>query len=150
MKKCFAVLALAIIIILSGCYPTVKKQYEFRQGVDQIEKIEIALKEEYDLNLKEKAKILKTLNVEEHQAIVDALWATEGNEVLSPPSRGIGSYIIQITYKNGEVELIGSYNNGYITPEGKVVQQGYKFDYDRYFEIISQFLGKKVEDPTLG
>lgn len=150
MKKRIAILAISIIIFLTGCYPTAEKPYEFRQSLDQIETIEIALKKEYDPDLADEPIVLKTLDVQEHQAIIEALLKADGNVVLSPPGRGIGVYIVQITYKNGELELIGEYNNGYITPEGEVVQHGYIFNREQLYEIISYFLGEQVVSPTLG
>lgn len=58
-------------------------------------------------------------------------------------------YIIQIIYKDGEIEMIGEYNNGYITPEGEVCQEGYCFNGKQFYKIISRFMGETVEQPTL-
>ena len=148
IKRMIAVLFCVVMLALTGCYPTIKEPYIFRQSVDQIDSIEIAIKERYDPDLTEAPVVLKILDRQEHQEIIDELSNAEGNVVLSPPGRGIGVYIIQIIYKDGEIEMIGEYNNGYITPEGEVCQESYCFNSKQFYKIISRFIGETIEQPT--
>ncbi len=136
-----------VVVLLVGCGASPGETYCFRQEASQIIKIEIGLIEKYDPDMRETPVILKTLDPAQHQEMIEAILEMRGASVL-PPGRGVGVYIIQITYADGEVEMLGDYNNAYITPEGKVVQQGYRFKSDSFYKIISHYLGEKITPPS--
>ena len=69
---------------------------------------------------------------------------------LNPPGTGIGLYIIRITYKDGEVDLIGDYNTGYIDADGRIHQDRLLFHTEPYYDLISALLGEEITDYTYG
>ena len=140
MKKICAV-SLLFVFLVSGCnFLVMEGQYQFRQPFDQIASIEI-LKKEYDsISTDVPMDVLCILSTEEQREIMDMIAEADGAYVLEGAGSGFGIYIIRITYHNGEVELIGEYNNGYITPEGKIIQDCYTFDTEQFYSIISIYL----------
>lgn len=141
-----------IVAVLVGCFLFDTNQpYKFRQEYDQIAKIEIVNKEQdidgYD---PARVKVLKTLDITEHRAFIDDLVKVEGSRVgLDPPS-GFGTYIIRITYRNGEIELISDYNNGYVSINGRVYNDCYCMDKDQFYDFLSRVLGEEITEPTWG
>ena len=150
MKARVLIVFILVVCVLSGCWFITEAQYEFRQEFDQIVSIEI-LKKQYDsINVDVPMDVIKTIDPAEHKDVIDALLAAQGSRVGLEPGTGFGVYIFRITYKNGEMEMIGDYNNGYITPNGEVHQGIYSFDSKQFYEVISRFLGEEVTPPTLG
>ena len=86
---------LVLITVLSGCFRDVKP-YEFRQGVDQIECIEIRRKEYDSAYWNVPTILLKTLDSSEYTTLVDAVTSVPGNYLYSNPVTGIGPYQIWI------------------------------------------------------
>lgn len=141
MKKNILALCLLIVFIFSGCSLIVKKApYSFRQSVDQIEAIEILKKIDVSGDTNLSVEIIKELDKEQHQGIVNDILSADGNYVAEGAGSGFGPYIIRITYKNGEIELIGEYNNGYAAPGGEINQGIYWFNKEHFYAIISQYV----------
>ena len=142
-------IASAIVVVLLGCFFfTTNRPYELRQEINQIDKIEILKKEEplygYDVAM----EILKTIDITEHNAFIDGLLKVEGSRIgLDPPS-GFGTYIIRITYRNGEIELFSDYNNGYISIDGIVHTDNYCMDKNEFYEFLSEILGEQIKELT--
>ena len=146
MKHKIVILLMLLSLLLTGCFFSTKATYTFRQSFDQIEKIEI-LKKEYDsIRIDTPMNVIKELNPEEWQIIVDKLLSADGSIRRWEPGTGFGFYIIRISYKNGEAEMIGAYNNGYILPNGKIIQDFYVFDYVQFHRILSEILGQEITD----
>ena len=144
------ILLIMISCILSGCslvlFPN--EPYEFRQTFDQIVSIEI-LKKEYDSTSTDTPmNILKTIDSSMYKDVIDALSETPGGRSGMPPGTGFGLYIIRITYQDGEQEMIGNYNTGYILPNGEVHQDIYFFETEAYYSLISHILGEEITDYT--
>lgn len=57
---------------------------------------------------------------------------------LDPPT-DFGWWIIRITYKNGDIDLIGSDNNAYVTST-KTVYDCYGFHWDEYKSFFSEYV----------
>ena len=147
MKKCLIILAIVLTLSLTGCFFSKKVKYEFRQEFEQIVSIDI-LKKDYDSsNPYTPKQVIKTIPPEEHRALIDALLELECFRLYYEPSTGIGMYIIRITYKDGEQEMIGNYNNAYITPDGKIHEDNYGFCREPFYDLISRFLGEEISAP---
>jgi hypothetical protein len=146
MKTRILYILLAVVLTCSGCFFNSDGPYEFRQTFDQIVSIEI-LRKEYDSVLTDTPmSVIYTVEPAEHQGFIDNLMEIEGGRVGLDPNTGFGMYIIRITYKNGEMEMIGNYNNGYITPNGEVHQDIYAFDSVQYYAFLSDVLGREITD----
>jgi hypothetical protein len=150
MKVRLLLLIALLGFMLNGCIFNHKTPYEFRQEFDQIACIEI-LKKQYDsIRTDTPMDVIKTIDPTEHRALIDALLETDGSRVGLDPPTGFGMYIIRITYLDGEMEMIGNYSNGYITPDGKLHEDIYCFDREQYYAVISDYLGEEVIWPTAG
>ena len=152
MKKGCIALFILVAWILSGCSSILSpnKQYEFRQAFDQIVSIEILRKEYDSISTSTPMNVLKEIDPSLHKDVIDGLLETPGGPGGMPPGTGFGLYIICITYQDGEREMIGNYNNGYILPNGEVHQNNYRFDTNAYYDLISCILGKEITDYTYG
>jgi hypothetical protein len=119
MKRRIVGIVISVVCILSGCFLISKEPYTFRQEFDLIVSIEI-LKKEYDsISPYTPMHVIKTINPAMHQELIDALLKIEGSRIGLDPGTGFGVYIIRSTYRDGEIEMLGDYNNGYITADGK-------------------------------
>ena len=122
------------------------KPYEFRKPFDQIESIEIAVKEygygSYDAPM----EVVLTIDSANHSKLIESLLAIPGGRSVTPGS-GFGSHIIVITYKDGMKEYLGSYNNGYMTADGKMHYDSYAFESNAFFKLISFYVGEEVTEP---
>ena len=151
MKSRIIGIVILVACILSGCFFVTKGPYTFRQEFDQIVKIEILEREqgadEYD---PARVKVLKTLDITEHRAFIDDLMKVEGSRVGLNSASGFGKHIIRITYRNGEIELIGVYNNGYVSVDGRLHVDCYGMDKDQFYDFLSRVLGEEITEPTLG
>lgn len=141
MKTRTVVLLVIIVLLLFWIFNT-KGPYKFRQDTDRIVSIEILRHDpSYDLS---KARVLKTIDPSLHQDVINGLLEIPGSRVLLDPPRGFGTYFFRITYQDGECELIGKYNNGYVTPNGSLRETNYSFDKERFDEFLSGLLGEKI------
>lgn len=152
MKIRAIVLTVIFVCILTGCtmilFPD--EPYEFRQAFDQIVSIDI-LKKEYDSTSTDTPmNVLKTIDPSLHKDVIDSLSQAPGGRSGMPPGTGFGLYIIRITYQDGEQEMIGNYNTGYILPNGEIHQDIYCFETIAYYKLISRFLGEEITDYTYG
>lgn len=122
--------------------------YKFRQELDQIVKIEIVKKEQDTGGYDVPKVVLKTIDPSEYKAFIEDLKKVEGVRIGMHQGLGFGMYIIRITYKNGEIELISDYNNGYISTDGKVHEDAYSMNKEQFYDFLSRVLGEEVTEPT--
>lgn len=155
MKRLLLIICLIVaifVVILHGCRHLlfgIELPYKFRQEYDQIVKIEILKRygSEYD---PARVEVLKTLDVAEHRTFIDDLIKVEGSRVGAIAVSGFGAHIIRITYRNGEIELIGPYNNGYVSVDGRLYTDCYVMDKNQFYDLLSRVLGEVITPPTLG
>ena len=150
MKSRIVGIVISVICILSGCFLISNEPYTFRQEFEQIVSIEILKKESDSISPYTPMHVIKTINPAMHKELIDALLKIEGSRIGLEPGTGFGVYIIRITYKDGEMEMLGDYNNGHITADGKLHEDIYAFNSEQYYQVISNFLGEVITPPTLG
>ena len=112
---CALLLIIVILGSLTGC-SSEPFQYTFRQERNNVEKIEICA---FDYSHGKTIEPLISLTDDDIDAILSDLsslecWKLSG---LDSP-RGYGKIIICIHYLDGEIEVIGTTNIGWITPDG--------------------------------
>ena len=112
---CF-ILALFLVPTLGGC-----KQYEgpytfFRQEHGNVEKIEICA---YDHKNNRTRTPVAILTHEQEESLLADLATLQCKQYLpGDHTRSYGRFQVCITYADGELELIGPNNIGYVTAEG--------------------------------
>lgn len=149
---CFSI-DLASIISLTGCFFQLfqtEMPYEFHKSADQITAIEILRKEYDSINTDTPMHILKTFGESEYQTVLDGINGVSGGRNGLEPSTGFDMYVIRITYRNGDMELIGNYSTGYVSADGEILQEHYSFDTEQFYDLISELMGKEITDYTLG
>ena len=58
--------------------------------------------------------------------------------------RRYGPLMITLTYTDGEIELIGTHNIGWITPDGVQCQSNYYFDEKEVYDLICRFVDPEM------
>jgi hypothetical protein len=147
MKMRVIALLVLVAIMLSGCFLRLfntEEPYEFRQEFDQIVSIEI-LRIDYSYSTNS-TNVIKVIDPSMHQAVIDGLLEIPGGRVVLDPPSDLGVYIFRIRYQDGECELIGNSNNGFVTPGGEMHEKNYVFQDEPFYELLSRFLGEKVTD----
>ena len=149
-KRTGSLIIILFWAILCGCSMTLDLEYSYRQSADQIVAIEILRKEYDSVRTDTPMHVLKEFESSEFQTVLDGLGNVPVTRRLNPPGTGFGLYIIRITYQNGEADLIGNYNTGYITTDGQLYQESYFFHTEPYYDLISALLGEEITDYTYG
>lgn len=148
MKRFFAaILFLSIVFSFLGCNfenIDLTPEYEFRQGVDQIQSIEILEKEYVSVRTDTPMYVLKSFDSSQFQMIIDKINEITIIKRFNSSASGFGYYIIRITYKNGEIDLLGNYNTGYYTTDGKLHQESFFLNDEQYYELLSELLGEEI------
>lgn len=140
------VLAVVLLVVLFYYALPYEAQYEFRQDFEQIEKIEIVA-HEIDQSVLDSMEPVKVLDSAERKMLIDALLEMDGGFNNMNPSELFAEYVIRITYRNGEVELICDWTSGYVDQDGELHYINYLFDTEQYCALLSDLLGETVTHP---
>ena len=133
-----------IAVLLSGCSNDTFT-YCFRQDSNNVEKIEIC---SYDHNSGTRTPIIK-LEKGAENALMEELSALECHQFFPlDPILSYGDKVIYITYYDGEVEMIGEYNIGWITPSGKLNTTNYYFDLQEIRDLIEKYAFLQNDENT--
>ena len=140
-RVCLLFLIFTVLAVVAGCEDK-PFQYTFRQDRYNVEKIEICTFDSYHREIKEP---LICLAGDDIDAILSDLssaecWRYSG---LDSP-RGYGDMLICIQYSDGEVEIIGQKNIGWITPNGEWHYTMYSFDAKDLYAILCQYISPDI------
>ena len=136
MKRIIAAILLSInFLAVSGCGTRVF-HYEIRQDRNRIEKVEICSFDYYNNCTIEPLVSLSENEIDMFLSDISSMECYDTPFVIDP-ILDYGDIIACITYSDGEVEVIGPYNIGYIAPNGELATTTYNFD---KLEIRSLFL----------
>lgn len=132
-KFCNLFILLMILILMSGCNQYQGKYTFWRQEKTSVQKVEIC---SYDSYSKERTVIAQLSN-DDAQEILDEISNLECSQ-WGPGDhpREYGPIIICVTYLDGEIEMIGFYNIGYITVDGTRCLTPYFFEDSRAFYLL--------------
>ena len=133
MIKRLLIIIITIVLItsLTGCMVRTYT-YELMHDVSKIDKIEL-LKNDDATKLKDFSfTVLHTLNDDEVERFVEKLSAIDCYKYFNDPAGNFGELTIRIYYDNGDIEMIGIMNNGYIE-NGKALDRGPCFFLDEDF-----------------
>ena len=138
----FLILAL-FCFSLTGCLLDPSEPYSFYQSENQITCIDILQQNSSYTSWEDRFVLCRTLQPDEHTALLSDLLSVTGQPFWSPPSSSFGNYVIRITYFDGSEEYISSSNNGYLTVDKKFIYDTYRFtDFDGFNKLISKYLLK--------
>lgn len=126
-----------MLTVLTGCFLNKTIYHSFRQDRSDIEKVEICT---YNHDSGVRTPIVQ-LSDEYVEMLLAELSALECRYIspFGPPILTYGDKVICITYLDGEVELIGEYNIGWISSEGKSHRLNYHFELLGIREIIEKY-----------
>jgi hypothetical protein len=140
-RLCLLFLIIAVLTLIAGCEDT-SFQYTFRQDRSNVDKVDICACDAYHREIKEP---LISLTGDDIDAILSDLssaecWRYSGFD--SP--RGYGDILICIKYLDGEIEVIGQKNVGWITPNGEWNYSMYFFRAKDLYEILCKYIDANV------
>lgn len=128
-----SILVLTILLAtISGC-ELYEGLYTFRQDQSNIEKIEVCSYDSYDRVI---TPIVQLSDYEEEQLLLKLSEMECFEYFPGDHPREYGQAVICIYYLNGEIEIIGITNIGWITPDGKRAMSQYSFDWVEMQELI--------------
>lgn len=114
-RTCALLLMFVVLVSMTGC-ETKSFQYIFRQDRSNVENVEICA---FDFYHEKVIEPLISLTGDDIDAILSDLSSLECWEYSGLDSpRGYGDILICINYWDGEIEVIGTMNIGWITPNG--------------------------------
>lgn len=135
-------------LVLTICDPSFDEpfSYTFRQERNNVEKVEIC-SYQHVYNRREGGTRIPLVSLSNEE--IDKLWSDiptlECKEFFPlDPILDYGDILIAITYCNGEVELIGVTNIGWISPDGDLTTSTYCFGIEEICAIISQYADAKL------
>ena len=140
-RRCFLSISTFVLLLftLSGCQQY-KGPYTFRQDKSNIVKIEVCTFDTY--HRKVIAPIVQLTDSEAEQ-VMTKLSNMMGYEYFPMDiPNDYGEAVICIHYLNGETEVIGLYNTGWITSDGKMKISLFTFYYDEIRELILSLVGE--------
>lgn len=111
----WALYDLHIDLSWEGTYPC------WRQDSSNIEKVEICA---YHWQTHTRTVMYELSDAEQEEIISELRECTFRSTSLPPPS-DFGQYIICLVYYDGEIDVVGLYESGYISPDGSEHRTGY-------------------------
>lgn len=142
MKRIIPMLLLLIILcVFVGC-SDVPFRYTMRQNVDNIEKVEICF---FDYYNDKKMEVLAQLSSENVDLLISDIATLECYEFFAmDPILTYGDVVICIRYLDGETEVIGITNIGFVSPDGKWSTSRKRFEIKAICAEISKFVDPKI------
>lgn len=107
-------IALLVLLVCHSCFGN--NRYRFPNPLEEIEKVELL----YNPNRFSAEDpvyefvLMRELQSEEVAPFMTEIYQLKTDKYGPPPRRGYGWYIVRVTYSNGDVEMLGSYNIAYI------------------------------------
>lgn len=136
---CIICLFLLCLTVLFGCSKTFS--YSFRKARSQIATVEICA---YDRTA-DQWDVLVQLTQEQVNEILADIQALQCHKSFQlDPILSYGDVAIFFTYQNGEQEIIGIYNTGWITPEGKKATTSCYFEINDICAVIAKYVDRDV------
>ena len=134
-------LMLVILVCVTSC-DSKPFQYTFRQDRSCIEKVEICPFEYRGKKIKEP---WVTLTGDDIDAILEDITSMDCWK-LSPMDtpREYGDLLICIYYTDGEIEVIGTLNCGWVTPDGDWYVELWHFRFEDLSEVLLKYVDADV------
>jgi len=137
MKKVCMVIIIVIITILILLL-LLPHKYKLLHPQDQIITVELLAIDNAKYQNDSEVLSIKYLSREQSQQLIENLQKAFCRKYFGDFDRRIGYNAIRITYSNGDVEVVGSYNNLYIQNQGTKYGQCY-FDERIFQELITPY-----------
>ena len=135
---------LALLCTLVGCGLSFDKppfSYTFRQDRSNITKIEICAYEHEYAKDGGPMTPLAEIAEEDVDSFLDDIQALDCREFIMYDSIvSYGDLIVRILYSNGEAEIIGMYNIGWMSADNVLELTRYWFHYDDISEVIARYV----------
>jgi len=149
--RCSIVFLVLAFIILSNLSNRIPKQYSFPNSIDDIVNIELLYNQNEGGEGINPSNIcsIRILDQNEVQPFMKAIYRLE-TRIANPPPSGWGCYIAKISYCNGDVEILGSYNIEYIPVGHSPTGIGTYFFTGKAFEELFAKYIDVTEYPYIG
>lgn len=138
-------LFIAILVLAVGCNDE-PFQYTFRQDRNQIKTVEIC---SFDYYNGKTIEPIVTLSEKQTDAILNDISSLEcrAESFVVDPILTYGDVIICITYLNGEKEILGIYNIGWVTPSGEWNLTPFYFDIVAVRNLLLDYVDVSILEP---
>ena len=142
-KRCLIGVCLFVfVLLLVTCYNH-SEDYPFENKNEPIESIEL-IYYPYARDMDEEDVLLsiRFLSEEEIPAFMEKIYTLETNQILTAPPTLWGIYIARVTYKNGDVEYLGSGHIEFVESGKTPISLGtYYFTGDAFDKLFLEYAG---------
>ena len=140
-KHIASILILAMLmVVFVGC-ENKEYFYDFRQDLENVEKVSI-FSNDPETDTRTLITDLEEGNGKELTNILATMKC--GKYFPGDHPRHYGLLIIALTYTDGETELIGLYNTGWVAPDGVKYLSSYYFDEKEVYDLICRFVDPEM------
>lgn len=139
---CICFILLGLTSALVGC-KLISFPHRFDQELQNVEEVQLL---QYHYHTRNTTPIA-ILDNDVSRDLLTEITQLPCYRYFNDPSTDYGNTIIQITYSNGEGEIIGNRNSASISKDGKWNKKSYYFDSAQWDSVISKYL--KTEDGSL-
>ena len=144
-SKMTVIIYVVVLMLLSGC-ENKSFTHEFRQDQANIKQVEICSYEHAYKYIDRVLTPIVKLSDEDSNALLNDIRALDCHEDSFPldTPRTYGDVVICITYYDGETEVIGITNIGYISPDGKWHLTKEYFDIEDIRSVINKYVDPEI------
>ena len=138
MRRIGCLFVLFVLMLSTAGCTAYEGPYTFwRQDRSHIEKVEICSYNSFD-----KTQTVITTLSDTAEALLDEISSLECLEYFpGDHPREYGPFVVCITYSDGEMELIGFTNIGYIKPDGvRCLTEYFIADSQEFFDVICKYV----------
>ena len=134
-----SLVCVAVAFVLIDFGPKQSKR-PFRQPTENIVSVAVRTEQSYNPQSGEVEASLKELSADDGVSLICALQKLELDYIYFNAFLDPSSIMLEIRYKDGEVEQLDPHNNFWITSDGKVRSGGYQFaDIKKALRILDQY-----------
>ena len=144
--KLTSVLLLIVLfaLALTGCGYDKPYYHQFRQPRENVEKVEICTFDEYKIEIIEPIAKLSDTEID---SFLNDISLLEGYKfAMFDPILSYGDLAIVISYTNGEKEIIGLTNIGFLSPDGELTTSSYSYHFEDIIDIMVKYVDKNLLD----
>ena len=136
------IIYIVFVLLLCGC-SKLPDTYPFLNQDVEIEAISLFyFPNPRDGYVGQEFEFIRDLESNEITPFMDEIRSLKTTLSISPPARGFGEYIVQVTYSDGSLELFGEWHIEYVESGGEITGVGgYNFIGDSFERLFLKYAG---------
>lgn len=140
--RCIFLVCLILLSLILLSHNKISRNYVFSNSIEDVVSIELLYNQNSGGEGIDSSNIhsIRLLTTEEIHPFMEEIYRLE-TRTANPPPSGWGCYLAKVTYSNGDVEMLGSYNIEYILAGHVPTGIGtYFFTGDAFEKLFSSYI----------